>query len=102
MSGALRFLSSSVGKKLLMALSGFFLVSFLAFHLTMNLFLFEGTGGDFSKYAEFLATYPVVRPIEWILFGGFILHFCLGALVWLLNRRARPRGYAVKRTSKTI
>lgn len=102
MSGALEFLSSSVGKKLLMALTGFFLVSFLTFHLTMNLFLFEGTGGDFTKFAAFLGNFPVVRPIEWILFGGFILHFCLGGFVWLMNRRARPQGYAVKGTSKTI
>ena len=85
-----------------MALTGFFLISFLTFHLTMNLFLFEGSGGAFSSYAEFLGTYPVVRPIEWILFGGFILHFCLGAFVWLMNRRARPQGYHVKGTSRTI
>lgn len=85
-----------------MALTGFFLVSFLTFHLTMNLFLFEGTGGDFSKFAEFLGTFPIIRPIEWILFGGFLLHFCLGGLIWLLNRGARPQGYKVKGTSRTI
>jgi len=102
MSGALEFLSSSVGKKLLMALTGFFLVSFLIFHLTVNLFLFEGTGGDFSRFGAFLGSFPAIRPIEWILFGGFILHFCLGAYVWLKNRRARPQGYGVKGTSKTI
>lgn len=102
MSGALQFLSSSVGKKLVMALTGFFLISFLAFHLTMNLFLFEGSRGSFSSYAEFLGSFPVVRPIEWILFGGFLLHFCLGGFLWFMNRRARPKGYKVKGTSKTI
>ncbi|MEI6387348.1 MAG: succinate dehydrogenase cytochrome b subunit [Spirochaetota bacterium] len=102
MSGALRFLSSSIGKKLLMALTGFFLISFLTFHLTMNLFLFAGSNGAFSSYAEFLGTYPVVRPIEWILFGGFILHFLLGGFVWFMNRMARPKAYAVKGSSKTI
>jgi len=102
MSGALKFLSSSIGKKLLMALTGFFLVSFLTFHLTMNLFLFGGAGGAFNSYAEFLGTYPIVRPVEWILFGGFILHFCLGGLIWFLNRRARPKGYAVDHTARTV
>lgn len=85
-----------------MALTGFFLISFLAFHLTMNLFLFEGSRGSFSSYAEFLGSFPVVRPIEWILFGGFLLHFCLGGFLWFMNRRARPKGYKVKGTSKTI
>jgi succinate dehydrogenase / fumarate reductase cytochrome b subunit len=102
MSGALRFLSSSIGKKLIMALSGFFLISFLIFHLTMNLFLFRGVGGEFRSYADFLGTFPLARPIEWVLFGGFILHFCLGGFVWFMNRRARPKGYAVDRTAKTI
>ena len=102
MSGALRFLSSSVGKKLLMALTGFFLVSFLTFHLTMNLFLFEGSRGSFSSFADFLGTFPIVRPIEWILFGGFLLHLLLGSFVWLMNRRARPQAYKVKGISKTI
>ena len=102
MSGALKFLSSSIGKKLIMGLTGFFLISFLCFHLTINLFLFAGAGGLFTPFADFLATFPVARPIEWILFGGFLLHLLLGGFVWLLNRRARPRGYAVDRTAKTI
>ena len=38
-------ITSSVGQKLLMALSGFFLCSFLLLHLTINLFLFGRDGG---------------------------------------------------------
>jgi succinate dehydrogenase / fumarate reductase cytochrome b subunit len=102
MSGALRFLSSSIGKKLIMGLTGFFLISFLFFHLTINLFLFAGAGGLFTPFADFLGTFPLARPIEWVLFGGFVLHFLLGILVWLMNRRARPKGYANDHTAKTI
>jgi len=102
MSRALKFLSSSVGKKLIMGLSGFFLINFLLFHLTINLFLFAGRTGRFVSYSAFLGEYPLLRPIELILFGGFLLHAILGAFVWVMNRRARPRGYKVDRTSKSV
>ncbi len=102
MSGALRFLSSSIGKKLIMGLTGFFLISFLCFHLTINLFLFAGAGGLFGTFADFLGTFPAMRPIELVLFGGFLLHLLLGGFVWFMNRRARPKGYAMDRTQKTI
>lgn len=102
MSGALRFLSSSIGKKLLMGLTGFFLISFLCFHLTINLFLYAGAGGLFGTFADFLGSFPLARPIELVLFGGFLLHLLLGGFVWFMNRGARPKGYAVDRTAKTI
>ena len=66
-------ITSSVGQKLLMALSGFFLCSFLLLHLTINLFLFGRDGGaTFDTYAEFMATYPLIRPLEIVLFAGFL------------------------------
>jgi succinate dehydrogenase / fumarate reductase cytochrome b subunit len=102
MSRALQFLSSSIGKKLLMGLAGFFLITFLLFHLTINLFLLAGRDGSFSRYAEFLGKYPLLRPVEIVLFGGFLLHAVLGVAVWIANRRARPRGYRVDRTSASI
>ena len=102
MSGAFRFLSSSIGKKLIMGLTGFFLISFLGMHLTINLFLFAGAGGYYDTFADFLAKFPAARPIEWALFGGFLLHFLLGAFLWIRNRRARPKAYRVDRTWKTV
>jgi succinate dehydrogenase / fumarate reductase cytochrome b subunit len=102
MSRALQFLSSSIGKKLIMGLTGFFLMSFLLFHLTINLFLFGGKNGYFPSYADFLATYPLMRPIELVLFGGFLLHALLGGFMWFMNRMARRKGYAVDRTGTTI
>jgi succinate dehydrogenase / fumarate reductase cytochrome b subunit len=102
MKKILAFLSTSVGRKLLMGLSGLFLCSFLMVHLYINLFLLKGdTGQTFDAYAEFMATYPLVRPLEIALFAGFLLHMVLGIWLWYLNRRVRPQRYAVNRASET-
>lgn len=96
------FLNSSVGRKLLMALTGFFLFSFLIVHLYLNLFLLKGDDGvTFDAYAEFMATYPLIRPLEIVLFGGFLLHAAVGVLLWLSNRGVRSRRYRVLRASDT-
>ncbi len=96
------FLTSSVGRKLLMALTGFFLFSFLIVHLYLNLFLFGSDRGEtFDAYAEFMATYPLLRPLEIILFGGFLLHGAIGTWLWLTNRSVRGQRYRVNRAGET-
>ncbi len=95
-------MSSSVGKKIIMSLTGFFLFSFLIVHLYINLFLFkQDRGATFDVYAEFMATYPLLRPMEIVLFGGFILHAFVGVWLWITNRAVRPQRYKVNRTSDT-
>jgi succinate dehydrogenase / fumarate reductase cytochrome b subunit len=102
MSSITTFFTSSVGRKLLMGLSGLFLCSFLIVHLYINLFLLAGDrGATFDVYAEFMATYPLLRPIEIVLFLGFLLHAVLGVWLWFLNRRARPARYRVLRAGET-
>jgi succinate dehydrogenase / fumarate reductase cytochrome b subunit len=94
------FYTSSVGRKLLVGLTGFFLCSFLVFHLYVNLFLFKNdAGGTFDTYADFLATYPLLRPMEWVLFGGFLLHSFFGVWLWITNRLARPQRYKLNKAS---
>ncbi len=89
-------LNSSVGRKMVMALTGFFLFSFLIVHLYLNLFLFKQDGGNtFDVYAEFMATYPLLRPLEIVLFAGFLLHAVIGVWLWLVNRRVRGERYRV-------
>lgn len=96
------FTNSSVGRKLLIGLTGFFLLSFLLVHLYLNLFLFKSDeGGTFDAYSEFMATYPLIRPLEILLFAGFLFHAFLGVWLWLLNRRVRTEKYAVNRASDT-
>jgi len=100
MSKITNFYTSSVGRKLLVGLTGFFLCAFLAFHLYINLFLFKhDTGETFNTYSEFLATYPLLRPIEIVLFLVFVVHAIYAVWTWYLNRQARPQRYAVLRAS---
>lgn len=94
-------LSFSVGKKLLMSLAGLFLVSFLAVHLGINLLLLlEGKEMAFNKAANFMATNQVIKVMEIVLFGGFLLHMILGAIVSIQNLIARPVRYKVKNNSQ--
>ncbi len=102
MSTKTSFLTSSVGRKLIMAMSGLFLCSFLIVHLVINLFLFKDDhGGTFDVYSEFMATYPLIRPIEILLFAGFLLHAFVGIWLWLANRRARPVRYQKIKSSES-
>jgi succinate dehydrogenase / fumarate reductase cytochrome b subunit len=94
------FYTSSVGRKLLVGLTGLFLCSFLVVHLYVNLFLFKQDSGQaYDVYSEFLSTYPLIRPLEWVLFAGFLIHAFIGGWLWITNRSARPRRYEVNRAS---
>ena len=89
---------SSIGKKIIMSLSGLFLCTFLVVHVVINLFLFKGDGGaTYNKYSEFMSTNFVIRAIEIVLFVGLIAHMISGVVVWLKNRASRPVGYEVYR-----
>jgi succinate dehydrogenase / fumarate reductase cytochrome b subunit len=96
----LRTFNYSVGKKLLMALTGFFLILFLCIHLFGNSFLYLGRDA-FNGYVKFLNESDlvyIVRVIEVILAVGFALHIWDGLRLWLQNRKARPVKYFVKAT----
>ena len=94
------FLNSSVGRKLLVGLTGFFLCSFLVVHLLINLFLLKQDEGlTFDAYSEFMATYPLIRPLEILLFAGFLIHVILTIWLWFTNRKVRTSSYAVNRAS---
>ena len=96
------FLTSSVGRKLLVGLTGFFLLSFLVVHLTINLFLLKQDEGlTFDAYSEFMATYPLIRPLEILLFAGFLFHIILTIWLWFTNRKVWTAKYAVNRASES-
>lgn len=93
-----RFITSSIGKKLIMALTGLFLISFLAVHLVGNLQLIMSADGQpFNEYAYFMTTNPVIKFTSYGLYAGILLHAIQGFLLWKKNHDARgPVGYAVK------
>jgi len=96
-----RFYSSSIGQKIISALTGLFLCIFLIVHLSGNLLLFKNDGGRaFDAYAEANASSWLVRSLELLLFAGFLIHIVWGFRAWLFNRRARPQGYVVNHPSE--
>ena len=102
MNSIYSFLRSSIGKKILMSLTGLFLCTFLAEHLAGNLLLFLDDGGEmYEKYSELLVSNPIIRTIEIVLFASLVGHAVSGVIVWLENRRARPEKYKEYRLSDT-
>jgi succinate dehydrogenase / fumarate reductase cytochrome b subunit len=95
-------LYSSITKKVLMALAGLFLVTFLCVHLGINLMLLKDDGGrTFSEAATFMGTNPLIKVFEIVLFAGFLLHILFGLLVSGQNRAARPATYVCSNSSET-
>ncbi|WP_461116987.1 succinate dehydrogenase cytochrome b subunit [Spirosoma jeollabukense] len=100
MSWINQLLTSSIGKKIVMALTGLFLISFLIVHCAINALIFYNDGGKtFTHWAHFFATNPIIRTIEIFLIVGFLIHIVQGVLLWKQNRRARPVRYAVQKAS---
>lgn len=105
-----RFYSSSIGRKFMMALTGFFLMLFLLIHLVANLTLFAGNtcGGEvlpkdevlFNQASHFMGTNPVIQVMQFVLAAGLIYHIILGIVLTLKNRKARgSERYAVNQFS---
>lgn len=90
------FLQSSLGKKLLMGLTGLFLITFLVVHCFLNSFIFFNDGGlTFNEGAKFMAHNHVIRVMEYVLFLGLILHMVQSLILTMENNKARPVKYAV-------
>jgi len=88
--------SYSVGKKLIMGLTGMFLILFLIVHCSINSLIFLNDGGEtFNRAAEFMSHNWLIRILEVGLFLGFILHIIQSLILTLENKKARKIGYAV-------
>jgi len=88
--------NSSLGKKLIMALTGLFLCTFLIVHVGGNLLLFKHDDGyAFNVYANFLTHFPPIEVIAYFLYLCIIVHAIYALVLTIANRKARPVGYAV-------
>jgi len=88
--------NSSLGKKLIMALTGLFLSLFLIVHLGGNLLLFSNDNGySFNMYANFLTHFPPIEVIAYLLYATIIIHAIYAVVLTTINRKSRPVGYAV-------
>ncbi|BDS05092.1 hypothetical protein NT6N_01320 [Oceaniferula spumae] len=95
-----RFWHSSIGKKIVVALTGLFLVLFLAGHLVGNLLIFQGST-DFNEYAHFLHN----MMHGWGIWGfrimmlvALVLHILATVQLVAANRAARTTRYQKEAT----
>lgn len=99
MNWIIRTLTSSVGKKVLMSLTGLFLVTFLIAHMSGNFQLLNpdvlAASESFNVYAVFMTTFPLVKAISYLLYGSIALHALVALYITLQNKKARPTGYAI-------
>ncbi len=87
-------LKSSIAKKVAMALSGLFLILFLAQHCFINTTSLFGPD-TFNMISHFMGNNPLVQYIiQPILIVGVIFHFVMGIVLDYKNRASRPVGYA--------
>ncbi len=96
------FLTSSVGRKVLMSLSGLGMIGFLITHLVANLLLYLPDGGlAYNRYAKTLRD---VGPLLWFAEIGLLLIFAIHVYLALRltrqNRAARGHRYAHSQKSK--
>jgi succinate dehydrogenase / fumarate reductase cytochrome b subunit len=95
MSWVTKTLKSTLGRKLIMALTGLFLILFLTGHVSGNLLLFKGDGGEaFNMYAKFMTTNPAVKLLSYLTYLSVIGHVIYSIALSKHNKAARPIGYA--------
>jgi succinate dehydrogenase / fumarate reductase cytochrome b subunit len=95
MSSISNWLTSSIGKKFIMALTGLLLILFLVVHLINNLFLFIGPEMFNNNVAMLDGIKPLIRVVEVVLAILFIYHAYNALTLWWANKQANPDKYAI-------
>ncbi|MEZ6039192.1 MAG: succinate dehydrogenase cytochrome b subunit [Planctomycetaceae bacterium] len=96
----IRACSTSVGQKIVMAITGLSLCGFLVMHLLGNLNLFAGEE-KFNHYAETLHSLgPLLAAAEVGLFATFLAHIGLALSTAAMNRTARGGSYLMKESKQ--
>ncbi len=89
------FLKSSIGRKIAMALSAFFLMFFILQHFAINI-LSVFNPDAFNEVSHFMGTNPLVQfVLQPILIFGVVFHFVMGFVLEFKNRASRRVSYAV-------
>lgn len=92
-------ISSTIGRKVTMALSGLFLVVFLTQHFTIN-FISVFSEDTFNEISHFMGNNPLVQfLLQPILIFGVIFHFTMGFVLEIQNRKSRAVQYKVYKGS---
>lgn len=102
MSWISKFFDSGIGKKLIMSLTGIFLILFLIIHLAGNLQLLKNDGGEaFNVYAYFMTHNPLIKFVSYGLYFFILLHALAGLWIAFQNRTAKGTKYAVSHNHNT-
>ncbi len=87
-------LKSSIAKKVAMALSGLFLITFLSLHFFINM-VSVFSAESFNMMSHFMGYNPLIQFVmQPVLIAGVVFHFVMGFVLELKNRSARPIAYA--------
>ncbi|MFG6686880.1 succinate dehydrogenase cytochrome b subunit [Mariniflexile sp. HNIBRBA6329] len=87
------FFKSSIGRKVAMALSAFFLMFFLLQHFAINL-LSVFSGDLFNEVSHFMGTNWLIQFVmQPILIFGVVFHFVMGFILEIKNKQARTISY---------
>jgi succinate dehydrogenase / fumarate reductase, cytochrome b subunit len=90
------FIKSTVGRKILMAVTGIMLFCFVLIHLGGNSTIFLGL---INAYGEHLHALPAfVWAFRAVMFTVFVIHVYFGIVLTLENNAARPQAYKVKKS----
>jgi len=93
--------TSTVGRKILMAVTGLLLIGFITVHLLGNLSIFWGADA-INAYAKHLHDLgPLVWIFRLVMLCLFAIHITFGVQLYLENRAANPEDYAVQKTLVT-
>ena len=93
--------TSSIGRKLIMALSGIFIILFLVVHVGLNACIWNATGENsdhgqmFNVAAHFMGSMVIIRILEIGLFVFIFLHAIQGLMLTVYNKQKRNTGYKV-------
>ncbi|MGL4909499.1 MAG: succinate dehydrogenase cytochrome b subunit [Bacteroidales bacterium] len=92
-------LSSSIGKKVIMSLSGLFLITFLLLHLAINLTAIFSEQA-YNAACHFMDTNIFIKIMVPVLAAGFIIHIVYAFVLTIHNMKARPIKYAIANNAK--
>jgi succinate dehydrogenase cytochrome b subunit len=89
-------ISSNIGRKWVVSLTGFFLILFLLVHMAGNFTLLKAgsdNGQAFNIYSAFMGHNPLIQSVAWLTKVFILLHILQTLYLTWLSRRARPINY---------
>ena len=87
-------LNSSIGRKVAMALSAFFLMIFILQHFAINI-LSVFSPDTFNEVSHFMGTFWLIQfVLQPVLIFGVVFHFIMGFVLEIKNKKARQISYA--------